>query len=230
MPYPFSIRAVLCTKLESRFDAFFHSVYYQEAVIGIRSCVVGAATVGGIALSVVEPTRFKRTKIESEHYGVPFFGTSALFWSDPVPIYLIPKSLGGLEQYIVRRNTLLIPRSGQVSGIIGRTVLPYGNVVGGAVSEDAIRINCQDEVTAGYLFLALSSEYGLRQLKTRAYGSSIPHLDVNNISAVLVPNLNSAAKKKLGVMGLHTAELLDEAIGLERQALDVVEAAIEGAA
>jgi type I restriction enzyme S subunit len=185
--------------------------------------------VGDLSSTVVEPTRFKRTKIDDERYGVPFFGTSALFWNDPVPIYMIPKSLAGVEQYIIHRKTLLIPRSGQLSGILGCVVLPYGAVVGGAVSEDAIRINCPDEKTAGYLFLALSCGYGIRQLKARAYGSSIPHLDVNNIRSVLVPDLKPARQNDLGTIGLRTTLLRDEAIRLEKQARDLVETAIEEA-
>ena len=228
-PYPFSVRSVSSKKLSARFDAFFHSRHHNEAINGIKSCSSGFTTVAEMSSSVVEPTRFKRAKIDDERYGIPFFGTSALFWSDPVPIYMIAKALPGLEQYIVHRKTLLVPRSGQLSGIIGRVVLPYGAVVGGAVSEDAIRINCPDENTAGYLFLALASGYGVRQLKARAYGSSIPHLDVNNIRSVLVPDLKPASKTALGKIGLRTALLRDEAIKLEKQARDLVASTIQEA-
>ena len=173
-PYPFSVRSVASRRLGARFDAFFHGNYHHEALKEIHSCQSGYTTVGELSSSVVEPTRFKRTRIDDERYGIPFFGTSALFWSEPAPIYMIPKSLTGIEQYVIHRRTLLVPRSGQISGIIGRVILPYGDILDGAVTEDAIRINCPNENTAGYLFVALSSSYGVRQLKARAYGSSIP--------------------------------------------------------
>src|SRR5262249_50783917 len=100
----------------------------------------------------------------------------------------------------------------------------------GAVTEDAIRINCADEIAAGYLFLALSSGYGVRQLKARAYGSSIPHLDVKSIEAAIVPSLSTGAKHRLGAIGVQISLLRDEAIQLEKAARDLVERAIQEAA
>lgn len=226
-PYPFSIRSVNSGGLRSRFDAFFHSKYHHEATKAIKHCKSGATTVAELSASVVEPTRFKRNRIEDDRYGVPFFGTSGLFWSDPIPIYMIPKV--GAEQYIVHRRSLLVPRSGQISGIIGCVVLPYGDVLGGAVTEDAIRINCHDETSAGYLYVALSCTHGVRQLKARAYGSSIPHLDVANIAAVSVPQLAPHLRNQIGMLGLRVAELRDDAIRSERGARELVEKSIEEA-
>lgn len=62
----------------------------------------------------------------------------------------------GLEDLLVSAQTILVPRSGQLVGIIGHAVLPHGDIVGGAVSEDAIRIVAPDDPTAGYLFACLS--------------------------------------------------------------------------
>lgn len=229
-PYPFSVTAITESELGGRFDAFFHSRYHRDAVASLRLSSAGAVRVESLSVSVVEPTRFKRNKVDDERYGVPFFGTSALFWTEPVPSYMLPRSQVGIEDYVVTPSTILVPRSGQLSGILGRAVLPYGAVVGGAVTEDAIRINCADEGTAGFLFVALSSPYGVRQLKARAYGSSIPHLDVNGIRAVLVPDVVPDARLKIGREGARTALLRGKAIDLEREAVALVESAIEEAA
>lgn len=229
-PYPFSVSAVSTSDLAGRFDAFFHSLYHRGAASALRSCRVGAIHVDALCASVVEPTRFKRNRVEDERYGIPFFGTSALSWNEPLPSYMIPRSQAGIEEYVVTPSTILIPRSGQLSGILGRAVLPYGSIVGGAVTEDAIRINCADQETAGFLYVALSSPYGVRQLKARAYGSSIPHLDVSNIRAVLVPNVSRGARSKLGRAGARTALLRGKAIAREVEAVELVESAIEEAA
>ena len=71
----------------------------------------------------------------------------------------------GIEELIVNQKMVLVPRSGQVSGIIGTAVLPYGELIGGAVSEHAVRIQCSTEIMAGFIFVVLRSEYGRRQLK-----------------------------------------------------------------
>lgn len=229
-PYPYSVGYVSASFIQGRFDAFFHSVYHGDAAGAVRSSRVGAVCVYDLCESVVEPTRFKRTKVTDERYGVPFFGTSALFWSEPAPSYMIPRAQEDIEQYLVSRKSILVPRSGQLSGIIGRAVLPYGKIVGGAVTEDAIRVNCVDDEIAGFLFVALSSPFGLRQLKARAFGSSIPHLDVQSIGAVLVPDISSMARRRIGKRGAETAQLRGKAIALELEAVALVESAIEEAA
>jgi type I restriction enzyme S subunit len=108
--------------------------------------------------------------------------------------------------------------------------LPYGDIIGGAVSEDAIRINCHTPVEAGLLFVFLTSDYGLRQLKARAFGSSIPHLDVRQIGECLLPELDQDVAARIGRAGLRVSELRSDALRLEREARLIIESEIEGSA
>jgi type I restriction enzyme, S subunit len=225
-PTPFSTSTVDARLVQTRLDAFFHSEYRNMAVRAIESCGLPIDTVAGVCSSVEEPNRFKRIVLDSSSGGVPLFGTSAIFWNDPEPSYFLPKKLAA--PYVVSKRTVLVPRSGQLSGVIGRPVLPYGDIIGGAVSEDAIRVNCRREIDAGVLFVFLASEYGVRQLKARAFGSSIPHLDVRQIGACLVPKLPSAAWESVGTGGLRASELRGRSIVLERRARLMVEEAISG--
>ena len=183
-------------------------------------------TLAEFTASIVEPNRFKRVVLDADSGGVPLFGTSAIFWNDPEPSYYLPRKLA--EPYIVNINTLLVPRSGQLQGVIGRPVLPYGDIIGGAVSEDAIRINCNTPAQAGFLFVFLTSDYGLRQLKARAFGTSIPHLDVRQIGECLLPALDQDVAERIGRAGLRVSEMRSKALHLEREARLAVEQAIEG--
>ncbi len=228
-PTPFSCTEVPATALQERLDAFFHSPYGNRVVTHLKTSRVGTTTVGALAASIVEPNRFKRIVIDDPDYGIRFFGTSALMWSEPIEMYFLPRRKSGMEQYIVTERTVLIPRSGQLSGIIGTAVLPYGDVLGGAVSEDAIRINCADASTAGFVFTALTSHYGLRQLKARAYGSSIPHLDVHQIGRVVLPDPGEGERRRIGEAGAEVARLRHEAVAKDREARSLVERAIEEA-
>jgi type I restriction enzyme S subunit len=214
--------------LRPRLDGLFHSNYHQAALHPILALPKRQrARVAELASSIVEPTRFKRVQVDDIEYGLPFFGTTSLMWNDPEPVYYIPKRTPSVNQYVVTAKTLLIPRSGQLSGIIGHPVLPYGEVVGGAVTEDAIRINTDSEITAGYLYIALSSEYGRRQIKARAFGSSIPHLDIHRIGAITVPRLNEVAFKEIGSIGYEIARNRDAAIKKERSARQLIEQYID---
>ncbi len=224
-PMPYSTDAVPASALEGRLDGFFHSAYHRDAVEAVRESGP-TCRVKDLSASVVEPTRFKRTEVDDPAHSVRFFGTAALMRNTPEPSYFIPRSQGGLHQYLVNDKMLLVPRSGQLSGVIGRAILPFGSVVGGAVTEDAIRINCRDEETAGFLFVALSASAGGRQMKARAFGSSIPRLDVHQISAVLLADPGHAKRREIGRQGLRVRAQRNKALELERSAIQLVESAI----
>jgi type I restriction enzyme, S subunit len=223
----FDVSAVSSSDLIKRLDAVFHSAFHREVVTSLGNSSIPSIRIADIAVSVVEPKRFKRIHVEDAEYGIPLFGTTALMWADPQPSYFIPKNMVGADELIVDRCTVLIPRSGQLSGLIGTAVLPYGQLVGGAVSEDAIRIHCDNEFDAAFIFIALRSEHGRRQLKARAYGSSIPHLDVSQIEQVQLPGFNGEERKRIGEMGASASKLRDQAISLESQARALVERTIE---
>ena len=229
-PTMHSVTIMPSGRIQTRFDAFFHSLYHQHVLHALSEASGDLRSVEEIADQVVERARFKRIEVDDPDYGIPFFGTSALMWADPVPSYLLSRGTWNLSDYMMAPNTLLIPRSGQLSGIIGAAVLPYGSVADGAVSEDAIRVYCSSEDVAGLLFVGLTSEYGRRQLKARAYGSSIPHLDVNQIRQVLIPLPTKEVRSKIAKLGASTAKLRHEAIQLEHQARLLVEQAIEDTA
>lgn len=224
-PMPFDTSTVSSSALQTRLDGFFHSRFHTEALIALARTPTKA--LAELATDIVEPLRFKRVAVDNPAFGVPFFGTSPLFWVDPVPNYFISRKMRNIEQYLVDKRCLLIPRSGQLSGIIGSIVLPYGDVVGGAVSEDAIRVYFASEQDAGFGLVALTSEYGRRQLKARAFGSSIPHLDVRHIGLIRVPDPGPEKRNLLGAKGARVAELRDEACRVEREARAMLEAAIE---
>ena len=224
-PMPFDTCAVSSSMLQSRLDGFFHSRFHTEALTALAR--IPTKALANLAVGIVEPLRFKRVAVDDPAFGVPFFGTSPLFWSDPTPNYFVSRKMRNIEQYIVDKRCLLIPRSGQLSGIIGSIVLPYGDVVGAAVSEDAIRVHFGSEQDAGFGLVGLTSEYGRRQLKARAFGSSIPHLDVRHIGLIRVPDPGPENRKLLGAKGARVAELRHEACRVEREARALLEAEIE---
>jgi type I restriction enzyme S subunit len=222
------VSVVTAGSLNGRMDGLFHSNYHRSVLgplMGLPSS--GRTTVRDLSTRVFEPLRFKRISVEEPAYGVPFFGTSALMRADPDASYLLAKRTPGIDDLTVTRATLLVPRSGQLVGLIGHAVLPHGDVLGGAVSEDAIRVVAPDEGTAGYLYACLSSEYGRRQLKARAFGSSIPHLDVHVIGDAVVPCLDDVAMKRFGARAFGVASARHEALGKEREARALVEQWIE---
>ena len=216
---------VKASALEGRMDGLFHSNYHQSALqaLGLRLPETQRITVGELASRVFWPPIFKRIRVEDPRYGVPFFGTSALLRADPDASYLLSRRTPGLEKLFVNETTVLIPRSGQLRGIIGHAVLPHGDVTNGAVTEDAIRLFPADKAIAGYLYACLSSEYGRRQLKARAFGSSIPHLDEARVAGVVLPRLDDRQMKELGLRAFAVRTARHDAVTKEREARSLVE-------
>ena len=219
---------VKASAIRGRMDGLFHSNYHQAALGPLlRLPERQRTTAGQLASRVFQPPIFKRIRVEDPRYGVPFFGTSALMRVDPDASYLLSRRTSGLDDLFVDETTVLMPRSGQLAGIIGHAVLPYGDAIGGAVTEDAIRLFCPQKATAGYLFACLSSEYGRRQLKARAFGSSIPHLDEARVGGVVLPRLDDEQMESLGLRAFAVRTARHNAVMREREARTLVEHWIE---
>jgi type I restriction enzyme S subunit len=218
------ISMVKAAGLGARMDGLFHSGFHRSVLDPLSRLPMGRrATVAALAKRVFEPPRFKRIPVDGPEHGVAFFGTAAIMRSDPEPEQYIAKRTPGIDELLVRATDILVPRSGQLVGIIGHAILPHGDLIGGAVSEHGIRVQCADEATAGYVWACLSSEYGRRQLKASAFGSSIPTLDVARVSAVVIPRLNEADQAELGTLAFRVATARHEAVKRERAARSLVE-------
>ena len=220
---------VKASALCGRMDGLFHSSYHQQALAPLQGLPQGRRTsVGELVSRVFWPPMFKRIPVDNPRYGVPFFGTSALMRSDPDASYLLSRRTSGFDNLFVDETTVLMPASGQLNGIIGHVVLPHGGVVGGTVTHDAIRLHCPDDVTAGYVFACLSSEYGRRQLKVRAFGSSIPHLNESAVVGVALPRLDDAQMEAFGHRAFAVRTARHGAVFKEREARALIEHWIEG--
>lgn len=219
---------VRASALRGRMDGLFHSEYHRAVREPLRALPASRrTTVGELAERVFWPPMFKRIRVEDPQFGLPFFGTSALMRADPDASYLLARRTPGIEDLTVVETTVLVPRSGQLNGLIGHAILPYGDVLSGVVTEDAIRAFCSGAAEAGYLFACLSSEYGRRQLKVRAFGSSIPHLDESAVAGVVLPKLDDARMEELGRRAFAVRTARHDAIEREREARALVMSWIE---
>ena len=212
----------------SRMDGMFHSRYHRSVLDPLSRIPANLrTTIGHLAERLFHPDRFKGVRVDDSLYGHRFFKTAALMRADPDIGYYVAKRISGVEKLLVNELAVLIPASGQTNGLIGHPVLPFGDVVGGAVSQDAIRIFCGTEALCGYLFAFLSSEYGRRQLKSRTFGSSIPHLNVSGVEEVVVPKLGMSDIETLGNRAFAVRTARHEAVIKEREARSVLERWIE---
>jgi type I restriction enzyme S subunit len=214
--------SILSTTLRTRLDAFYYSANVKDArtVLAKNS---HSSLLQDIVENVFEPNRVARIKVEEQQLGIPFFSSSEVFRVKPSAEYAISKRTKGLSSFIVTEKDLLLPRSGQVGGLIGRAVLPLSTIIGNAASEHLIRVRCFSKEDAAYLWAIFASEPGYYAVVGTAYGSSIPSLDVNLIQKLEAPWFHSNERKQIANSVLEMTSKLDEAIKKETEAIGLIE-------
>ena len=220
-PRPIAI-APMASSLLGRMDAF----HYSPRVEAGRSALSSHRSVrlGDQVERVFEPNRGSRLKVTDPAFGVPFLSSSSVFELNPSAEYLVSRSLTPhLKGLLLSDCDVLLPRSGQLGGIIGRAVLPLPINVGQAGSEHLVRVRCHSPSDAAYLWAVLASEPGYWALIGTAFGSSIPSLDSSLISELMVPWLSEADRQEIATLASKAVAAQNKGNELEAAAVELLE-------
>lgn len=225
-----NIATASASSLRRRMDAFHHS---SRVVAGRETLANHASSVplGSKTAEVFEPNRGPRLKVDDSAFGIPFLSSSEVFSLDPVGDYWISRRrTPNLERLQVTDKDLLLPRSGQLGGIIGRAVLPLPTYYGHAASEHLVRVRCRRREDAFFLWSIFASEPGYLATIGTGFGASIPSLDCELLADLRVPWFDSQTRKAISGLIASAIESTSDAIDLERRAVHMVEDALEGKA
>lgn len=215
-------RAPMASALLGRMDAFHYSPRVETGRASLAAhCGI---RLGDQVERVFEPNRGSRLKVTDPAFGVPFLSSSSVFELNPSAEYLVSRSLTPhLEGLLVSDCDVLIPRSGQLGGIIGRAVLPLPMNVGQAGSEHLVRVRCHSPQDAAYLWAVLASEPGYWALVGTAFGSSIPSLDSSLISDLTIPWLSDLDRQEIGALAEKAVVAQNKGNELEATAVTLLE-------
>ena len=211
-----------------RLDAAHHSPSGAIAVAALEK-YERTLCLGDVA-KVFQTNIFKRPYVDDPQYGYPYFSGAELFTYDPLPRGYLRKKAPGMDQYVVERDWLLMQDAGQLGGLIGRLIRVTADQDGSVVSNHLIRIAAETRVDAGYLFALLSSPIGYRAVLRNAFGSSIPQLESAHLRGIKIPWPEDNLRERIADPILASWDLEDNASELDRQAVALVERAIEEAA
>lgn len=214
------------TGLARRLDAFHHSAHvtFSRDTLAAHPKSV---RVGSKVESIFEPNRGSRMKVDDPQYGVPFLSSSEVFRLDPCGEYLVSRTrTPHIENLLVSDRDLLLPRSGQLGGIVGRAVLPLPVYYEHAASEHLVRIRCHSQDDAFYLWAFFASEPGYLASIGTAFGSSIPSLDCQLLAEICIPWLEGQTREKIIAHVRKSVQCQNDAIYYERTARTSVEQAI----
>jgi type I restriction enzyme S subunit len=224
-----NVTEAFASALARRMDAFHHA----PRVVAARESLARGSTVrlDSKVESVFEPNRGPRLKVDDPAFGVPFLSSSEVFRLDPVGEYSISRRrTPHIEKLLVSERDLLLPRSGQLGGVIGRAVLPLPTYYGHAASEHLVRVRCHSKEDAFFLWAVFASEPGYLATIGTAFGSSIPSLDCDLLAELRVPWFDDVIRVDLTRLVGSAVEAHASAIQAERNAVRIVEDAIEQAA
>lgn len=160
------------------------------------------------------PNRFKRIPAED---GVELVDSSSIFEINPDFRRRISASgVADRNDGKVENNWILMSRSGQTYGLLGSVVLATSQLNGKIITDDVIRVISGDSIHPGYLHLLLShSALGRPRVKSLAYGSSIPHIEVEDLYEFMIPRLQGDQEKMLGDLIVGAFAAWSEADQLE---------------
>lgn len=214
--------APMASSLLGRMDAFHYSPRVEAGRAALAS--QRGVRLRDQVLRVFEPNRGSRLKVTDPDFGVPFLSSSSVFELSPSAEYLVSRSLTPhLEGLLLSNCDVLLPRSGQLGGIIGRAVLPLPMNAGQAGSEHLVRVRCHSPSEAAYVWAVLASEPGYWALIGTAFGSSIPSLDSALIAELTVPWLVDADREEIGMLASKAVTAQNKGSELEAAAVALLE-------
>ncbi len=145
-------------------------------------------TDGGIA-GIYHAGRVKRLWVESHEHGYPFLSSTDILQADLSNLRYISRiSVKENPRLIIHQDWILITRSGS----IGRMVYSRPDMEGMACTEDVLRVvPDKNKIAPGYLYIYLSSKFGVPIIVSGTYGAIIQHIEPDHISNLPVPRLNS---------------------------------------
>ena len=146
--------------------------------------------------------------------GVPFATPSDLFDVNAKPAKRIyAKLIPNHEAFMLKPGELLMVRSGQKYGLLGRVMKITENHQGVFGSDDPIHIKPDEsKIRTGYLLAFLNDPaLGRPSIVRNAYGTSIPHLDVKDIKKIRVPRLGADVESVI-------ADLMDKSVNTSAKA------------
>ena len=157
----FSCSTASSTLVLKRLEATFHDAVAQESDRLIAG-VPRKDEFSTLGIAISETGRLKQVFVDEE-YGAPFLTSGEIFRQRYEPTrFLSNRLLPDESEWATQEGDLLLARSGQVGGIIGRGVWADRRFAGGCVSVDVLRLGAQNsQILPGYL-LRVPIPYGCR--------------------------------------------------------------------
>lgn len=215
----FEIKA---SELNLRLDASYHLPILHQIEANLSKSRFRDTKLGKVIDRIFIPTRFKRPYVINSSARVPFLQGSHIPQIKPIDIKSLWSGTKHLENILVKKDWVLMTRSGTV----GRIGIVRNAWEGWAASEHVLRIIIKPEVHPGYIAAFLSSPYGEYQIKGIIYGAVVDEIGeqdtslIEDIDIVLPPE---GIRNRIGNLVFEAYDKRDNANQIEDEAITLLE-------
>lgn len=141
------------------------------------------------------PGRHKRNYVEPSAESVPFYSGTQILQIRPFDLQYQPKDYKPAAKHFVKKNWILITRSGST----GRVVMVTDSMAGTMVSEHVIRVICDENmIDPYYVYAYLSTDkIGKILLEKGIYASVVDHITPDFVATIPIPRLQPEKEKEI---------------------------------
>jgi len=212
--------------LLGRFDASYHTPILKLIESNLKKTGLKICKLGKLLDSIFVPTRFKRPYVKNPTDGIPFLQGSHIVQLRPMGVKYLWKKMKNIEKAKIKRNWLLMTRSGTV----GRMGIVSNLLDNWAASEHLFRLIVKNEINPGYLAAFLMFPYGELQIKGKIYGAVVDEIGEQDTSLIedidiIVPS--KEIRDKIGSLVLEAYYKKDKANQIEQETIDFLEQRIK---
>lgn len=180
-----------------------------------------------ITSKIFAPPLFKHIYLNKDN-GYPFMtGSELTQFNLRYYRWLSPRGVKNINDYVVKKGTLLLYKSGTTDGgILGNVFIADKKLDGCCLSDHVIRIVFNDEKMAYWAFAFLKSKGAVRMLQRLATGTMIPFITPERISELLIPTPDENYESIIQLIEKYI-DLNSQSKINETKAIEMVEQEIE---
>lgn len=207
------------TSFSHRLDSFSYVGYVRDAMDALHTYdgeIISAESAG---YRIYNPPIFKRMFAPSGH---PYMSGVDLYNLKPETDRYLSRKQPNVEKYLVTKGMVLMQSAGQRYGLITTPLIVTRDLAGVAATSDIVRIEHDEIIENGYICALISSNFGRRLFLRYSYGTSIPRLNVPELSNIQIPWPKKNLRDKIGKMTLEAFDYRTEANRLENQAHSIL--------
>lgn len=180
-----------------------------------------------VTSKIFAPPLFKHIYLNKDN-GYPFMtGSELTQFNLRYYRWLSPRGVKDINDYVVKKGTLLLYKSGTTDGgILGNVFIADKKLDGCCLSDHVIRIVFNDEKLAYWAFAFLKSKGAVRMLQRLATGTMIPFITPERISELHIPKPDENYDRIIELIEKYI-DLNSQSKANETKAIELVEQEIE---